>query len=115
MNHTVRSHFQDRDPAVRAIYDAVIEAARRLGPVREDPKKTSIHLCRSTAFAGVAVQRSSLVLTLKSPKDIPDARIRRREQASANRWHVEIKLEKPSQVDRKLTQWIAQAYAMSGE
>ena len=115
MKPTVATHFQGRDPAVRAIYDAVLKAARGLGPVQEDPKKTSIHLCRTTAFAGVAVQRAALVLTLKSATDIPDPRIRRREQASAHRWHVELKLEKPSEVDRQVKQWLAQAYALAGE
>lgn len=115
MKPTVAAHFQNRDASVRAIYDAVLKAARGLGPVQEDPKKTSIHLCRATAFAGVAVQRWALVLTLKSATDIPDPRIRRREQASANRWHIEVKLEKPSDVDRQLKQWLALAYAMSAE
>ena len=86
-----------------------------MGPVREEAKKTSIHLCRSTAFAGVAVQRAALVLTLKSSKDIPHPRVKRREQASANRWHLEIKLEKPGDVDRQLKTWLAESYALAKE
>ena len=114
MTVTVTSHFRGREPSVRATYDAILKAARSLGSVREEAKKTSIHLCRSTAFAEIAARRSALVLTLKSARDIAHPRIRKREQASTHRWHVEIKLEKPSEVDAQLKQWLAEAYGLSG-
>jgi hypothetical protein len=82
--------------------------------VTEDAKKTSIHLMRRTAFAGVATRRSSLILTLKSATDIRSPRIGRREQTSANRWHVEISLNDPAQVDRQLTSWLKAAYELAG-
>jgi hypothetical protein len=88
---TVESHFDGKDPAVRATYLRLLGAARVLGPVVEEPKKTSIHLMRHTAFAGVATRRSSLILTLKSAKDVRNARIHKREQTSAHRWHLEIR------------------------
>ena len=111
---TVDSHFVKKDPAVLATYRRLVAAARALGPVSEDPKKTSIHLVRRTAFAGVATRRSALILTLKSSTDIRSPRVIKREQASANRWHVEIRLENPKDVDRQLTNWLTAAYEMSG-
>ena len=110
----VESHFAKRDPRVLATYERLLEAARALGPVVEEPKKTSIHLLRDTAFAGIATRRSSLVLTLKSAKDIRSPRIVKREQTSAHRWHVEIRLEEPADVDRQLTSWLSAAYALAG-
>jgi hypothetical protein len=110
---TVNSHFTNTDPAVRATYDRLLETARSLGPVMEDPKKTSIHLVRRTAFAGIATRRSSLILTLKSAADIRSRRITKREQASANRWHVEIRLFKPADVDRQLAGWMDAAYKLA--
>ena len=109
----VDSHFAKADPAVLATYRKILETARGFGPVEEDPKKTSIHLVRRTAFAGVATRRSSLILTVKSTADIPSPRVARREQASASRWHLEIRLEKPAQVDRELTAWLRAAYEIS--
>jgi len=108
------SHFAKKDPVVRATYRRVLDAARAFGPVTEEAKKTSIHLVRHTAFAGVATRRSSLILTLKSAKDIRSPRIAKREQASANRWHVEIRLDEPAQVDRQLTAWLKAAYELAG-
>lgn len=108
----VASHFVKASPSVQSTYDAVLEAARSLGPVIEDAKKTSIHLVREKAFAGVAVRRSSLTLTLKATRAIKSRRVRRAEQASANRWHLEIPLVSPEEVDGELRGWLAAAYEL---
>jgi len=110
----VAPHFAGKDPAVRATYQRLIDVARALGPVTEEAKKTSIHLVRHTAFAGVATRRSSLILTLKSATDIRSPRIEKREQTSANRWHLEVRLEKPAHIDRQLTAWLKAAYELAG-
>jgi len=110
---SVESHFIKSDPEVLATYRRLLEAARALGHVAEEPKKTSIHLVRDTAFAGVATRRSSLILTLKSAKNIRSPRIEKREQTSAHRWHVEVRLEKPADVDRQLTNWLTAAYDLA--
>jgi len=110
----VASHFAGKDPTVRATYRRLIDVARTFGPVTEEAKKTSIHLVRHTAFAGVATRRSSLILTLKSATDIRSPRIEKREQASTNRWHLEVRLEKPAHIDRQLTAWLKAAYELAG-
>jgi hypothetical protein len=109
----VAEHFAGRAPSVKATYQAITAAARKLGPVREEPKKTSIHLARRTAFAGVATRRASLILTLKSASNLESPRVRRREQASANRWHLEIELAAPADVDHELRQWLGAAYELA--
>jgi hypothetical protein len=110
----VASHFEKSEPAVLATYRELLKAARTLGPVVEEPKKTSIHLVRDTAFAGVATRRSSLILTLKSSKDIHSPRIDKREQTSARRWHLQVRLKDPGDVDEQLTLWLSAAYELSG-
>jgi hypothetical protein len=111
---TVAQHFADRPRVVRSTYSAIVKAARTLGAVREEPKKTSIHLARKTAFAGVATRRTGLILTLKSASDIASPRIRKREQASANRWHLEVELATPRDVDREVRGWLKRAYDLAG-
>jgi hypothetical protein len=111
--HTVKEHFENRAPEVKATYAAILKAASKLGPVKEEAKKTSIHLVRKSAFAGVVTRKTSLILTLKSDSDVASKRIAKREQASANRWHLEIKLETPAQVDRELMMWLAKAYQLA--
>jgi hypothetical protein len=110
----VSNHFEGRSPAVRQIYDRLLEAVGTFGPVEEDPKKTSIHLNRKTAFVGVATRKESLVLTLKSAHDLQSSRIAKHEQASANRWHLEVKLADPADVNPELIGWLKAAYDISG-
>lgn len=111
---TVAAHFERSHESVRAIYDRLLATVRAHGPVAKDVKKTSIHLVRRPAFAGVAVRRSAIILTVKSRSDIPHPRIMRREQVSANRWHLEVRLEAATQVDRQLASWLQAAYEMAG-
>ena len=110
---TIASHFQKSDSEVRAVYDALLAAARALGPVREEAKKTSIHLVRTTAFAGVATRRNTLNLTLKASHRIKSPRIHRAEQTSANRWHLEIQLKRPDDIDAELRKWLSEAYDLA--
>jgi hypothetical protein len=111
--HTVKEHFENSAPEVKATYQAILKAAKTFGPVKEEAKKTSIHLVRKSAFAGVATRKSALILTLKSDSDIVSGRIAKREQASAHRWHVEVKLETPAQVDREILIWLKKAYELA--
>lgn len=110
----IAAHFRDRAPNVAATYAALLQAARALGPVTEDPKKTSIHLVRESAFAGVATQKAALVLTVKSATDLRSPRIRKHERASAHRWHLELRLTEPEDVDTELRRWLTAAYALAG-
>ena len=112
--HTVKEHFENRVPEVKATYAAILKAAKKFGPVKEEAKKTSIHLVRKSAFAGVATRKTALILTLRSDSDISSARIAKREQASANRWHLETRLETPGQVDREIVTWLRKAYELAG-
>ena len=83
------------------------------GPVKEDAKKTSIHLLRSTAFAGVATRKDSLILTFKADTSVKHPRIHRAQQTSANRWHLEVRLSRPEHVDAQIHAWLARAYALA--
>jgi len=109
----VAAHFTGRDPIVRDIYDRLVGAAGRFGPVMEDPKKTSIHLVRKTAFAGVVTRRAALVLTLKSATDIRSPRVTKRQHTSAGRWHLEVRLTDPRQVDKQIATWLERAIRIS--
>lgn len=110
---TVASHFAKSERAVRDIYDALLVASRALGPVREDPKKTSIHLVRRYAFAGVATRKEALILTLKAAQRVKSPRVHKALQASEHRWYVEIRLTSSADVDAELRRWLAQSYELA--
>lgn len=110
----VKNHFEGKDPVVNKIYDHLLKHSRRFGPVGEDPKKTSIHLVNVTAFAGVATRKNAIILTIKSDRDLGSPRIHKSERTSARRFHHEVKLTAPADVDAELIGWLKAAYGLSG-
>jgi predicted DNA-binding protein (MmcQ/YjbR family) len=110
---TVDQHFSGRANHVRTIYDTIVKTSSALGPVEQNPKKTSIHLNRRVAFAGVQTRKDALILTLKSDRDIKDQRVHKTEQTSANRWHFEVRLTAPEDVDDQIRKWIEASYELA--
>ena len=109
----VNEHFVGKTGEIRAIYDRLVAIAESFGPVEQDPKKTSIHLNRRTAFAGVAVRKGHVVLTIKSDRPIDSPRIFKSEQTSAKRYHHEVKLSAEKDLDAELRGWLQAAYDLS--
>ena len=111
---SISQHFEGKEPAVKSIYDHIVRESRKFGAVVEEPKKTSIHLVNKSAFAGVMTRKNALVLNIKSDAPIKHERITKREQISASRFHQEVKLTSPEEVDSVLIGWLKEAYAISG-
>lgn len=87
----------EQTDASRQLYTQLLTALRPLGPFQEEVKKTSIHLVRGgSAFAGVHSRKQHLL-----PKT---------EQVSKNRWHLDLKLTAPEQIDAELLGWLREAY-----
>jgi len=110
---TINSHFKGKDPVVREIYDQLKRAIKSFGPLLEDPKKTSIHIVNKSALAGVATRKAHIVLTIKSDRKLASPRIFKSEQTSASRFHHEVKLTSPAEVDKELIGWLEDAYRLS--
>jgi hypothetical protein len=111
---TVDDHFAGKAAVVQEVYIRLMAALRRIGPFREEPKKTSIHLVRSSALAGVEVRKEYLVLNIKTDYRIESPRVVRCEQLSARRFHHKVKLSSPRKVDAELQRWLKDAYELSG-
>ena len=110
---SVAQHFENKDPVVKSIYERILNETRKCGIVTEEPKKTSIHLVNRSAFAGVITRKNALILNIKSASPIKHARITKSEQLSASRFHQEVKLTAPDEVDSVLVGWLKEAYAIS--
>lgn len=93
-------------------YAAILAAVRPLGPVIVEAKKTSIHLVAGSAFAGVHPQKSKLRLNIRTDRRLESPRIRKVEQVSARRFHNEIDLATPGEVDDEVRGWLEEAYAL---
>ena len=111
--HTVDALFAGKESGVRRIYDRLLTEARTVGPFEEDPKKTSIHLARGTAFAGIATRKAYLLLTLRTTSRIDSPRVVQTEQVSKSRWHNVVKIASEAEVDAELRGWLQSAYTLS--
>ena len=107
--YSVDEHFAGTDPSVREVYNRVLSAVRNIGPVREEAKKSSIHLVRTSALAGVETRKGYLLLNLKADHRVERPRV---VKVSARRYHFKLKLSRPDEVDVK--GWLHHAYDLSG-
>ena len=105
--------FERSAPEAKALYERLLTALRKLGPFEVEWKKTSIHLVRNTAFAGVHPRKSSLMLTLKTSQPIMSPRIAKSEQVSRNRWHLDLKLMSPEEIETELLRWLRASYELT--
>jgi len=111
--YSVNDHFVNKDPFVRALYDELLSILQTFGPVAEDPTKTSIHLNRKSALAGVATRKDGLLLNIKSDHQIKSPRIKKAEQISAKRFHHKVRISSPKDLDEELKSWLKEAYLLS--
>ncbi|HEX8692348.1 MAG TPA: DUF5655 domain-containing protein [Longimicrobium sp.] len=114
--YTVDALLADASETVRQTYGRLLIALRGFGEVAEDAKKTSIHLApgpEGPAFAGVHPRKSALLLNVRSAAAIDGPRIRKTEQVSRNRFHNELLLATPDDVDAELVGWLRDAYQLA--
>ena len=114
-NFSLDSHFNGKEPIVRAMYDHLLSSLRKFGKIIEEPKKTSIHLVNVSAFAGVQTRGTYILLNIKADHKIESARIHKAEQISAKRFHHRVKISSLSEIDNELIGWLHEAYALSGK
>ena len=111
--YSVKDHFLNKDPSVRALYDQLLSILQAFGPITEDPKKTSIHLNRKSALAGVETRKDGLLLNIKSDHQIKSPRIEKAEQVSAKRFHHKVRISSTKDLDEELKTWLKEAYLLS--
>jgi len=110
MEYTELTHLQGKEAVVSAIYEKLIHELHKFGPIKIEPKKTSIHLGNRFGFAGVYTQKKTINLEVHLDHKLMSPRVGKAEQASANRFHHTLKLSSPADVDDELLQWLREAY-----
>ncbi|SRR5260221_7142411 len=110
---SVDTHFEGKDPQVRATYDHLITSLRHIGPVKEAPKGNSIHLENGSGFAGVYVRKDYILFHFRTDYKIDNSRITKTEPLSARRFKHTVKLERASDVNDELLNWLKDAYKLA--
>ena len=93
------------------------ELLRRLKPIgtwKVEPKGTSLHIVRNRAFLGVHYRKNGLLLNVVLDRELGSERARKQEQVSRNRYHNEILVEAPADLDDELVGWIREAHDLAG-
>src|SRR5436190_1857922 len=82
MMPTVDEHFAGKAAGLRDPYDRLV-VFRGARPGRTGPEEDVTHLGRRAAFAGVAVRKEHLVLTIQSDRPINSPRVVKSEHESS--------------------------------
>jgi hypothetical protein len=103
----------DRSPAMRELYDYVLERVKQLGPVVEEIKKSSAHIVAGKgAFLGLHPRANGLLLNIVLDRPLTHHRIAKSEQTSASRYHNEVRISGREDIDDELLGWIEEAYRL---
>ncbi len=108
-------HFAHASPAVRAAFDRVVVAARRLGPVEVLPEKTRIALHVRMSFAAFMPRRRWLNGHLVLARRIDSPRFLRVETYSPRNVVHTFRLTSPADVDDEFVAWLAEAYQVGAQ
>ncbi len=112
MEYEEIDHLQGKEPIVTAMYEKLIKELKKFGPLKVEPKKTSIHLGNRFGFAGVYTRKDYINLEVHLHSKLKSKRVSKVEQASANRFHHTIKLSSSKDIDKELLGWLKEAYEL---
>ena len=106
--------YLERQPAeLWAIYQAVLQALSKLGPVDIDPVSVGIMIKRARTFCELRPKRGRVELSFKLSRPLADPRIRKTISSSTHRQAHFLDLRSPRDVDKQLVTWLAQSYEQS--
>ena len=109
----VDAQYSGTKAAMRPVYDALIAAARKLGPdVVVSPKKTYVSLRRNKQFALVqpASSRVDIGINLKGAK--PTGRLEASGSFNAMVSH-RVRVVSKTEIDSQLIGWLREAYSVA--
>jgi hypothetical protein len=103
-------HFAGSAPEVRATFEAILTAVRRLGPVTVLPEKSRIALQVRMSFAALMPRRRWLNGHLVLARRVDSARFLGTETYSPRNVVHTFRLYGPDEVDAEFIEWLAEAY-----
>jgi hypothetical protein len=108
--HTIAHHLEGKPPEIRALYEAVLAAIRRIGPVKVLPEKTRIAFQVRMSFAQVTPRQRWIDGHVVLARRLEHPRFRKVETVSLrNHLHV-FRLESLGDVNDEFSAWLEEAY-----
>ena len=107
--------FEGCAPQVRGCFDAVLTAARRVGPLTVLPERTRVAFQVRMSFAAFQPRRRWLDGHVVLARELPSPRFRRIEVFSARNVLHAFRLHAPAEVDDEVAAWLAEAYRVGAQ
>jgi hypothetical protein len=109
--HDLESHFEGRDPAIRAIHERFAAMLSGFGPVEILPEKTRIAFHVRMSFAQLTIRRRWVLGHLVLARRVEDPLFAKVETMSARNHVHHFRLDDPGDVER-LRDYAREAYAV---
>lgn len=110
--HDLATHFNGKPPEIRAIFDAVLQAIRRCGPVTVLPEKTRIAFQVRMSFAQVTPRSRWVDGHVVLARRLEHLRFRRIDTISRRNHVHHFRFTAVSEVDMEAEGWFREAYAV---
>jgi Domain of unknown function (DUF5655) len=108
--HDLDHHFAGKSQEIRALFDEVVAALRKIGPVRIVPEKTRIAFQVRMSFAQVTPKLNWLDGHVVLARRLDHPRFRQIQTISARNHVHTFRLTSPGDIDEDFKLWIAEAY-----
>jgi hypothetical protein len=108
--YTLASHFAGKSKRVRAIFDKLLAAARKNGPVIVLPEKTRIAFQVRMSFAAFVIRRNWVDGHVILARRLENPRFRRIETFSPRNHLHAFRFEDADEIDAEVAAWFAEAY-----
>ena len=110
--HQLQTHFRGKPAAIRALFDAFVDAVETCGPVKVLPEKTRIAFQVRMSFAQVTPRARWIDGHVVLARRLKHPRFRRIETISPRNHVHHFRLTSLSDVDAEVVAWLREAYAV---
>jgi hypothetical protein len=108
--HSLGHHFEGKNPQIRALYDAILAAIKRIGPVRVLPEKTRIAFQVRMSFAQVTPRQKWIDGHVVLARRLEHPRFRKVETFSPRNHLHAFRVHAPDEIDAEFCGWLEEAY-----
>jgi hypothetical protein len=110
--HSLDAHFENKPPAIRALYELVVKAIQECGPVQILPEKTRIAFQVRMSFAQLTPRRGWIDGHVVLARRLEAPRFRKIETFSPRNHVHHFRLFDAADVDGEFRGWLKEAYAV---
>lgn len=113
--YDLEAHFRGKPERIRKLFDRVVAAVKRIGPVHVLPEKTRIAFQTRMSFAQITPRRGWLDGHVVLARRLESPRFRRVETFSARNHLHAFRLVDESEIDDEFRAWLREAYRVGNQ